>query len=334
MVLQLLREVSDACPAGAPAEQLPGPRVGGVPQLLLAKAAVYHSVAAGSYDLHDYLDYRAWLGSTLLQARGLGRAGACRGRAGVACWGGVRAWGRGRAGAGLSERQPGYTEYSPCCMRLSEGAAPDSWDWRPQGPAPPRTPLAARSMPPVSSPHANAGAAGRAARGAGAARRCGHCGGRVDPQAPARGPAAAVQGAAGPAVLRRHVSRGAAGEQLLAPPLRACVGCGWAWRSGGMVRARCTVRRGPHQLRTLASPAAGSWRCLAWPRCTCWWRTGALRRRSLPRWWGTPWGCSASCWARRASWTRRRRWAPGLLGAGALPGCSSRRLAWGGLAVK
>jgi hypothetical protein len=70
VVLQALREVSEACPAGAPAAQLPGPRVAGLPQLLLLKAAVYHAVAAGSYDLHDYLDYRAWLGATLLQASG------------------------------------------------------------------------------------------------------------------------------------------------------------------------------------------------------------------------------------------------------------------------
>jgi hypothetical protein len=79
VVLQLLREVSDACPAGAAAAQLPGPRVAGVPQLLLAKAAVYHSVAAGSYDLHDYLDYRAWLGATLLQVCVWGGGGLAAG---------------------------------------------------------------------------------------------------------------------------------------------------------------------------------------------------------------------------------------------------------------
>lgn len=40
--------------------------VQGVPVAVLAKAAVYHAVAVGAYELHDFLDFSSWLHASLL----------------------------------------------------------------------------------------------------------------------------------------------------------------------------------------------------------------------------------------------------------------------------
>lgn len=42
------------------------PRTIAVPQVLY-KDAVYSALAVGSYELHDYVDYRGWLAGALLQ---------------------------------------------------------------------------------------------------------------------------------------------------------------------------------------------------------------------------------------------------------------------------
>ncbi|KAG2446835.1 hypothetical protein HYH02_008395 [Chlamydomonas schloesseri] len=65
-VASLLPAVAAAAPPGVPADSLPGERVAGVPLALLYKDAVYAALAAGAYELHDYLDYGAWLTGSLL----------------------------------------------------------------------------------------------------------------------------------------------------------------------------------------------------------------------------------------------------------------------------
>ncbi|KAG2435382.1 hypothetical protein HXX76_007454 [Chlamydomonas incerta] len=65
-VASLLPAVAASAPAGVPADSLPGERVVGVPLVLLYKDGVYAALAAGAYELHDYLDYRAWLTGSLL----------------------------------------------------------------------------------------------------------------------------------------------------------------------------------------------------------------------------------------------------------------------------
>ena len=60
MVVQLLKEASDACPPGAPAQlaAVPGAAlVQGVPAAVLRKEAAYQAVATGAYELHDYVDF-------------------------------------------------------------------------------------------------------------------------------------------------------------------------------------------------------------------------------------------------------------------------------------
>ncbi|PNW86254.1 hypothetical protein CHLRE_02g078885v5 [Chlamydomonas reinhardtii] len=66
-VASLLPVVAAGAPAGVPADSLPGERVAGVPLALLYKDAVYAALAAGAYELHDYLDFRAWLTGSLMQ---------------------------------------------------------------------------------------------------------------------------------------------------------------------------------------------------------------------------------------------------------------------------
>ncbi|EFJ44088.1 hypothetical protein VOLCADRAFT_95713 [Volvox carteri f. nagariensis] len=56
-------------PPGTPADSLGGERLVGVPMQILHKDSVYGALAAGAYELHDYLDFRAWLTGSLLQAR-------------------------------------------------------------------------------------------------------------------------------------------------------------------------------------------------------------------------------------------------------------------------
>ncbi|GFR48983.1 hypothetical protein Agub_g11001, partial [Astrephomene gubernaculifera] len=66
-VVSLLPGVQAAAPPGVPADSLPGERLVGVPRQILYKDAVYGALAAGSYELHDYLDFRTWLAGPLLQ---------------------------------------------------------------------------------------------------------------------------------------------------------------------------------------------------------------------------------------------------------------------------
>ncbi|GLC33673.1 hypothetical protein PLESTB_000102300 [Pleodorina starrii] len=66
-VASLLPAVQAGAPPGTPADSLPGERLVGVPLQVLHKDAVYGALAAGAYELHDYLDYRAWLTGSLLQ---------------------------------------------------------------------------------------------------------------------------------------------------------------------------------------------------------------------------------------------------------------------------
>ena len=66
MVVSLLKAKSEACPPGTAASQQ-GPRIGGIPAAVLAKEAVYNAAGVGAYGLHDYIDFKQWFQSTLLQ---------------------------------------------------------------------------------------------------------------------------------------------------------------------------------------------------------------------------------------------------------------------------
>lgn len=66
MVVSTLKAKSEACRPGTAASQQ-GPRVGGIPAAVLAKEAVYNAAGVGAYGLHDYIDFKQWLQSTLLQ---------------------------------------------------------------------------------------------------------------------------------------------------------------------------------------------------------------------------------------------------------------------------
>lgn len=72
VVVQLLQSASEACPPGAAAQlaaaaqqqqQQNGAAAGGralvrgIPAAVLSKEAVYQAVAAGAYELHDYVDF-------------------------------------------------------------------------------------------------------------------------------------------------------------------------------------------------------------------------------------------------------------------------------------
>lgn len=71
MVVQLLSAASEACPPGAPARLVGAPgSVRGVPAAVLAKEAAYQAVAAGAYELHDYIDFTGFLHSSLLPEMG------------------------------------------------------------------------------------------------------------------------------------------------------------------------------------------------------------------------------------------------------------------------
>ena len=66
VVVSLLKAKSQACPPGTAASQQ-GPRIGGIPAVVLAKEAVYNAAGVGAYGLHDYIDFKQWFQSTLLQ---------------------------------------------------------------------------------------------------------------------------------------------------------------------------------------------------------------------------------------------------------------------------
>ena len=64
MVVQLLQEASEGCPPGAPAQLAAAPGgslVHGVPAAVQRKEAAYQAVAAGAYELHDYVDFTGGL---------------------------------------------------------------------------------------------------------------------------------------------------------------------------------------------------------------------------------------------------------------------------------
>lgn len=87
VVVQLLKEASDACPPGAPAQLAAAPGaalVQGVPPAVLRKEAAYQAVATGAYELHDYVDFTGeqdWFGLSM-------GGGGCK--AGVHVTGAVR----------------------------------------------------------------------------------------------------------------------------------------------------------------------------------------------------------------------------------------------------
>ena len=66
MVVDLLKAKSEACPPGSAASQQ-GQRIGHIPAAVLAKEAVYNAFGVGAYDLHDYVDFKQWLQTVLLQ---------------------------------------------------------------------------------------------------------------------------------------------------------------------------------------------------------------------------------------------------------------------------
>ena len=66
MVVSMLKAKSEACPPGTAASQQ-GPRIGSIPAAVLAKEAVYNAAGVGAYGLHDYIDFKQWLQTTLLQ---------------------------------------------------------------------------------------------------------------------------------------------------------------------------------------------------------------------------------------------------------------------------
>ena len=66
MIVDLLKAKSEACPPGSAASQQ-GQHIGHIPALVLAKEAVYNALGVGAYDLHDYIDFKQWLQTALLQ---------------------------------------------------------------------------------------------------------------------------------------------------------------------------------------------------------------------------------------------------------------------------
>ncbi len=65
-VVQSLHAASNAAPVSTPLESLPGPCVASIPRALLLKEAAYTAASVGAYDLHDYVNFKSWLHSTLL----------------------------------------------------------------------------------------------------------------------------------------------------------------------------------------------------------------------------------------------------------------------------
>ena len=66
VVVSMLKAKSEACLPGTAASQQ-GPRTGNIPAAVLAKEAVYNAAGVGAYGLHDYIDFKQWFQSTLLQ---------------------------------------------------------------------------------------------------------------------------------------------------------------------------------------------------------------------------------------------------------------------------
>ena len=66
VIVDLLKAKSEACPPGSAASQQ-GQRIGHIPATVLAKEAVYNALGVGAYDLHDYIDFKQWLQTALLQ---------------------------------------------------------------------------------------------------------------------------------------------------------------------------------------------------------------------------------------------------------------------------
>ena len=71
-IIETLQEATSRCPAGF-ARQAAGPSTLGIPAAVLFKEAVYTALAAGSYELHDYIDLSSWLRSSLLLVCALSR---------------------------------------------------------------------------------------------------------------------------------------------------------------------------------------------------------------------------------------------------------------------
>jgi len=68
LVLGALQAACEAAPPGQ-SGSLPGPHVGGVPAVALAKEAVLNAAGVGAYELHDYVEFSSWFQSTLLPVR-------------------------------------------------------------------------------------------------------------------------------------------------------------------------------------------------------------------------------------------------------------------------
>ena len=66
MIVSMLKTKSEACPPGTAAAQQ-GPRIACIPAAVLAKEAVYNAAGVGAYDLHDYIDFKQWFQTALLQ---------------------------------------------------------------------------------------------------------------------------------------------------------------------------------------------------------------------------------------------------------------------------
>lgn len=62
----LIPAVAAAAPTGVSPEQLQGEAVAGVPRVILNKEVVYNAIAIGAYELHDFVDFTAWLRGSLL----------------------------------------------------------------------------------------------------------------------------------------------------------------------------------------------------------------------------------------------------------------------------
>ncbi len=66
VIVSMLKAKSEACPPGTAAAQQE-PRIAGIPAAVLAKEAVYNAAGVGAYDLHDYIDFKQWFQTALLQ---------------------------------------------------------------------------------------------------------------------------------------------------------------------------------------------------------------------------------------------------------------------------
>lgn len=66
MIVSMLKAKSEACPPGTAAAQQ-GPRIASIPAAVLAKEAVYNAAGVGAYDLHEYINFKQWFQTALLQ---------------------------------------------------------------------------------------------------------------------------------------------------------------------------------------------------------------------------------------------------------------------------